>query len=162
MLNISVSGIIFTVINLLVLYFALRHFFFKPVNDIMESRQKDIQDNIDAAQAQKAQAQEMKTSYEAQLAQADAQAAQVLSDAKARGQREYDAAMENARTDADRLAKQSQAQIAADREAMLKGARREVAQLALLAAGKVAGRDMSADDDRVFVDSFLSGAGDEA
>ena len=162
MLTISVSGIVFTVVNLLILYFALRHFFFRPVNAIMESRQKDIQDNIDAAQAQKAQAQEMKTSYEAQLAQADAQAALVLADAKARGERAYAAALDSARTDAARLAQQSQTQLAADREAMLKGARQEVAQLALLAAAKVAGKDLTGDDDRVFLDAFLSGAGDEA
>ena len=45
---------------------------------------------------------------------------------------------------------------------MLRSARQEVASLALLAAAKAAGRSMDGNDDKAFVDEFLSEVGEQA
>ena len=74
----------------------------------------------------------------------------------------YDGTVAEAQSEAQRLRNEAQAQIATERENMLRGARQEVASLALLAAAKAAGRSMDGNDDKAFVDEFLSEVGEQA
>ena len=67
MLEFHLSTIIFTIINLLVLYVILRKVLFGKVNAVLEQRAQLVQQEIDAAQAGNRQAQELKAQYEGQL-----------------------------------------------------------------------------------------------
>ena len=159
MLEFHLSTIIFTIINLLVLYVILRKVLFGKVNAVLEQRAQLVQQEIDAAQAGNRQAQELKAQYEGQLQDAHQEAA---NDAQTRAQRVYDGTVAEAQSEAQRLHREAQAQIASERENMLRSARQEVASLALLAAAKAAGRSMDGNDDKAFVDEFLSEVGEQA
>ena len=104
----------------------------------------------------------LKAQYEGKLTDARHEAAKIVADAQNRAQRVYEGKMAEAETDAKRLRSEAEAQIAEQRDAMLRGARNEVASLALLAAAKVAQRSMDGDDDKAFVDTFLSEVGEQA
>ena len=145
MLDFQVSTIVFTVINLLVLYFILRKLLFGRVNAVLEQRAARVKETIDSAEASKSQAEELRAEYEDKLTDARQVAAQ----------------LPHAETDAKRLRSEAEAQIASERDAMLRGARNEVASLALLAAAKVAQRPTE-DGDRALVDSFLAEVGEQA
>ncbi len=162
MLEFHLSTIIFTIINLLVLYAVLRKVLFGKVNAVLEQRAQLVQQEIDAAQADNRQAQELKEQYEGKLQDAHQEAAKIVSDAQIRAQRVYEGKVAEAQSEAQRLRGEAQVQIATEREAMLRSARQEVASLALLAASKVAGRSMEADDDKAFVDEFLAEVGEQA
>ena len=142
MLDFQVSTIVFTVINLLVLYFILRKLLFGRVNAVLEQRAARVKETIDSAEASKCQAEELRAEYEDKLTDARQEAAKLVADAK-------------------RLRSEAEAQIASERDAMLRGARNEVASLALLAAAKVAQRPTE-DGDRALVDSFLAEVGEQA
>ena len=146
MLDFQVSTIVFTVINLLVLYFILRKLLFGRVNAVLEQRAARVKETIDSAEASKCQAEELRAEYEDKLTDARQEAAKLVADAE---------------TDAKRLRSEAEAQIASERDAMLRGARNEVASLALLAAAKVAQRPTE-DGDRALVDSFLAEVGEQA
>ena len=160
MLDFQVSTIVFTVINLLVLYFILRKLLFGRVNAVLEQRAARVKETIDSAEASKSQA-ELRAEYEDKLTDARQEAAKLVADAQNRAQRAYEAKMADAETDAKRLRSEAEAQIASERDAMLRGARNEVASLALLAAAKVAQRPTE-DGDRALVDSFLAEVGEQA
>ena len=191
MLDFQVSTIVFTVINLLVLYFILRKLLFGRVNAVLEQRAARVKETIDSAEASKSQAEELRAEYEDKLTDARQEAAKLVADAQNRAQRAYEAKMADAETDAKRLRSEAEAQIASERDAMLRGARNEVASLALLAAAwnsdtwtfaaleahyqtlvrylnlqdmaaaKVAQRPTE-DGDRALVDSFLAEVGEQA
>ena len=144
MLDFQVSTIVFTVINLLVLYFILRKLLFGRVNAVLEQRAARVKETIDSAEASKCQAEELRAECEDKLTDARQEAAKLV-----------------AETDAKRLRSEAEAQIASERDAMLRGARNEVASLALLAAAKVAQRPTE-DGDRALVDSFLAEVGEQA
>ena len=156
MLDFQVSTIVFTVINLLVLYFILRKLLFGRVNAVLEQRAARVKETIDSAEASKSQAEELRAEYEDKLTDARQEAAKLVADAQNRAQRAYEAKMADAETDAKRLRSEAEAQ-----DAMLRGARNEVASLALLAAAKVAQRPTE-DGDRALVDSFLAEVGEQA
>lgn len=162
MLEFHLSTIIFTIINLLVLYAVLRKVLFGRVNEVLEQRAAQVQQEIASAQDSNRQAQELKEQYEGKLTDARQEAAKIVADAQTRAQRVYEGKVAEAESEAKRLRGEAQAQIASEREAMLQGARKEVASLALLAATKVAGRSMDGADDKAFVDEFLSEVGERA
>ena len=162
MLEFHLSTIVFTIINLLVLYFILRKFLVGRVNAVLEQRAALVQGEISSAEDNNRQAQELKTQYEDKLTDARQEAAKIVADAQNRAQRVYEGKMAAAETDAKRLRSEAEAQIASERDAMLRGARNEVASLALLAAAKVAQRSMDQAEDKALVDSFLSEVGEQA
>lgn len=162
MLEFHLSTIIFTIINLLVLYAVLRKLLFGKVNAVLQQRAALVQQEMDAARADNRQAQELKEQYEEKLQDAHQEAEKILSDAQIRAQRVYEGKVAEAEREVQRLRGEAQVQIATERETMLRGARQEVASLALLAAAKVAGRSMDSGDDRAFVEEFLTEVGEQA
>ena len=159
MLDFQVSTIVFTVINLLVLYFILRKLLFGRVNAVLEQRAARVKETIDSAD--QIYMEFGADEHEDKLTDARQEAAKLVADAQNRAQRAYEAKMADAETDAKRLRSEAEAQIASERDAMLRGARNEVASLALLAAAKVAQRPTE-DGDRALVDSFLAEVGEQA
>lgn len=160
MLDISLSGLLWTVINLFVLYLLLKKFLWKPVTAIIESRQEEIEHNLSAANEQRLQAEKARLEYDERLALADKDADALVHQGKERGDREYQSIVAAAKDEAKALTEKAQAQLEADRAAMLAGARREVAALVLMTASKVSSRSMGGEEDRALIDAFLSEAGE--
>ena len=85
MLNINFWNIAFTVINLLVLYLFLKHFLMKPLMEIMEKRQAQVETDLNDAASEKQEAIRLKEQYEGSLREAEDQAGRILEDAKKMG-----------------------------------------------------------------------------
>ena len=160
MLDIQPSTIIFTIINLLVLYFFFRKFLFGRVNAVLEEREQLIHKEISEAEANNAKAQELQKEYEAKLAGAREEAAQLVAGAKARADQAYAARMAEAEADAKQAAAEADTRLAAERSEMLRSARAEVAKLAVLAATEVAGKRLDTDSDRALAEEFLEKVGE--
>ena len=158
MLNLDPWTVLWTGINLVVLYLLMRHFLFKPVTAMMEQRAKAIEDGLSQAEAAKQAAADQEN--EARLAQVRGQADQIVAQAKLQGQREYDQIISSAQADAQAIRADAQAQMEAERRQMLQDAQQQVAALALLAAAKVSGHAMDQEGDRDLVEDFLREAGD--
>ena len=60
-------NLVYTIINVIILYLLLRHFLIKPVTDIMEKRKQLIADGLQSAQDAQDGALKMKQEYEAAL-----------------------------------------------------------------------------------------------
>ena len=162
MLEFHLSTIIFTIVNLLVLFFILKKLLFGRINAVLEQRASLVKSEIASAEDSNRQAEKLKVQYESKLTDARHEAAKIVADAQNRAQRVYEGKMTEADADAKRLRSEAEAQIASARETMLQGARNEVASLALLAAAKVAQRSMDDAADRDLVDTFLSEVGEKA
>lgn len=160
MLEFQLSNVIFTILNLLILYFFLRKFLFARVNAILEQRAKLIQEQLDDAQQEKAQAQALQEEYEEKLSSARQEAAQLVEDAKVQAQRAYESRMTQAEHDARRFQAEAEARSEVQRREMLRGIRQEVARLAVLAAAQVSRKELDQASDRAIVEEFLAEAGD--
>ena len=160
MLDIQVSTIVFTIINLLVLYVILKKLLFGRINRVLQARGEQINQQFDQAERQQAQAEQLKAEYEKKLTQAQEEAEGIVSQAQMRGKREYQAIISQAQEDVRQLQNQAQAQNRADREEMIRATRREVAQLAVMAAAKVAQKSLDVESDRAVAEQFLAEAGE--
>ena len=151
--------IVWTIVNLLILFLLLKHFLFKPITKMMESRTAEIENNLKDAEDQKQKAAELTAQYEEKLQGAHAEAAQIVSEARQRGQREYDAILKTAGQDAQKEQERARADMEREREEMLRGVQENVTELVLLTASKLSQKELDEESDRKLVDSFLSEAG---
>ena len=158
MLNLD-WNIVWTIVNILVLFLLLKHFLFKPITEMMESRTAEIENNLKDAEDQKQKASELTAQYEEKLQGAHAEAAQIVSEARQRGQREYDAILKTGGQDAQKEQERVRADMEREREEMLRGVQENVTELVLLTASKLSQKELDEESDRKLVDSFLSEAG---
>ena len=159
MLNLD-WNVIFQIINIIVFFLLLKKFLFKPVTDIMEKRENLIRSQMEEAEDSRKKANELKAEYQAQLEGAKEEAAAILKEAKARGEKEYELQLANAGRDAQKLIRDAQESARLEREKAVQGARGEIAALAIAAASKVAEKNIKAEDNKRFIDDFLSEAGE--
>ena len=141
------------------LYFVMKKILFKPVTDFMENRQNSIQNSIDSAEQQKAEAFEMKQNYENQLKEAKAEGLKIIEELTAKANRVHDNIIEDAKLESQTIMTNARKDIENEREQMLKEIRNEIASLALSAASKVMEDNMNTKENRALVDKFLDEAG---
>lgn len=71
------SNLIWIIVNLLIFYFLIRKFLFKPVLNIIEKRKQMVTEQFEKADTVNAEALELKTQYEASLQGAKEEAVQM-------------------------------------------------------------------------------------
>ena len=155
LLNIN-ANVIWTVVDLLILFLLMKKFLFGPVTAMLDQRAAAINANLDDAKAQKQAADVLLADHERQIGEARAEAGRIVADAKRRAEAAYEQKLAQAQEEIQRMQQQAARQIEADRRAMLAQTRREFARLSLLAASKVAQQRMDADNEFALVDDFLS------
>ena len=122
---------------------------------MLDDRAQEVSDTLDQADRRLAEAEQQQTAHAAQLASAKAEAAQIIEDARARGQQEYDRLVAEARTAVQRLEEQSAQRRESERAQMLREAKKELAALVLLTTAKVSRQTLDSDTDRAMIDDFL-------
>lgn len=137
MLKIEPWTLFWTIFNVVVLFLALRHFLIKPVMAVIDKRNALIQGQFDQAQAAQKQADEMKLEYERRLGDAKEQAAQIITDAKARAEEEHIQALEKTKAEADQMREQAKADIRLEQEQAKQELQAQIADIAMLAARKI-------------------------
>jgi len=154
MLDFSVTFII-TIINITLLFFILRAILFKPVTKFMADRAKRVQDSIEQAEKDKAQARKMLGEYEDKLKNAEAAAYEILKTARENAERQAEVIIAEGRQEAADISAAARKQLEAEHQAALAKFKLEAAALVIAASAKLAARDFSGDDSRRYVNMLL-------
>ena len=96
-------NVVFTIINLIVLYLGLRKFLIGPVTNVMEQRKQMIEGQIADANKLKAEAGDLKKQYEGMLAQAHEESAELLEKTRKSAQAEYENRINVADAEAEKI-----------------------------------------------------------
>ncbi len=146
------SSVIFVALLIVVAFFVVPR-----LNKALDARAEAIEGGLKKAEEAQAAAAAARDEYNAQLAEARAEAARIREQARADGQAIIAELKEQAQAEANRIAATAQAQIEAERSAALVSLRAEVGTLALDLASGVIGESL-ADDKKsaALVDRFLA------
>lgn len=153
------SDALFTFFNLIVLFLFFRFFLFKPVNKILDERQKLIEDEIAEAMEKKKEAEQLKTEYQEALDNAEETSVQIIKDAKERAQIAYNKKVEESHAEAGRIMEEANRAIELEKKKSMEQAQSEIAGIALLAAQKVIQKNVDEEDNKKLVSDFLQEAG---
>ena len=105
---------LFILLNTLTIYFVAKKFLFVPVMNMIEARQKEIDDMYDAAGQAKSEAEAMQSEYQQKLNQAQATSERLVKEAVARGQAREEEIIRKANADASAIMDKASADIARD------------------------------------------------
>jgi F-type H+-transporting ATPase subunit b len=150
---------IWVAINLMILYFFLRKFLFKPVTQFMEKRTMSIKNAIESAEANRSESETLRLKYTEQLRAARDDADKILNDARIRADKEYEAIINNARQNVEDINAKAREELELERQQVTRDIKNQVAGLALAAASKVLEANMDTESNRKLVDDFLDKAG---
>ena len=151
---------LFVLLNTLLIFFVAKKFLFVPVKNMIDSRQKEIDDMYDEAGTAEAQAKALQAEYQQKLSDAQATSEQIVRDAVARGQAREEEILRKANEDAAAIMEKASRDIAQEKKKAMNDAKNEIADISLAIAGKVVERELKADDQAALIDRFIDSLGD--
>lgn len=138
--------IVWTIVTFLVVLLVLRWKVWTPLLAALDERERKIADALAAAQLAHQEAEETLKRHHQTLADAEAEASKMVSDARHTAEGLHEEILTRARVEADHLTAQARRSIESERRQAVASLRREVAGLAVRAAGAVI--DANLDDER--------------
>jgi len=149
------------IINFLLLVFLLAKFAYRPLMQVLEDRQKKIADNIDSAERERKDAQQLKMEYQQQLAQARSQAQVIVEKAEKLAEEAKEEILKDARAESARILKNAQAEVARERALALAQLKNEVVVLSMAAATKIIDKNIDTEANAMLISNFIEKLDDQ-
>ena len=153
---------LFVLLNFLLLFFVAKKFLFKPVKDMIDSRQKEIDAMYADAEMAKANADAAEMEYKNRLATAQETGDTLVKEAMARGKNREEEILRQANREADAIREKAVQDAQREKKKALNDAKDEISSIALEIAGKVIGESMDGEKQQKLVDNFLAELGEQA
>ena len=151
---------IFQILNLLLLMVLFNKYLFKPVTEILEKRQAEIEGHYQEAQQAETDAKAMKADYESKMAGARQEADRVIKTATESANAMSASIVEDARTQADQLKRRAQTEIDLERRRAFDEVKGELSSIALDIASQVIEREVNEKDHEAFINEFIKNVGE--
>ena len=159
-ISIAPWTVIFQILNLLLLMVLFKKYLFKPVTEILEKRQAEIEGHYQEAQQAETDAKAMKADYESKMAGARQEADRVIKTATESANAMSASIVENARTQADQLKRRAQTEIDLERRRAFDEVKGELSGIALDIASQVIEREVNEKDHEAFINEFIKNVGE--
>jgi F-type H+-transporting ATPase subunit b len=146
---------VWTIIAFGFTFLLLRRFAFGPVQRIIDQRRDRIREALDEADKARHEARQLRelTAKEREEAKADRE--QILEESRRQAQALFQQARQNADEDLRERLEKNQEELEAENRRIQAQIRRDVVELTLLAAEKVTGKTLDADDQRRLIDETI-------
>ena len=138
MLNVNLWNILWTVINLLILYFLVKKFLFGRVDKILEQRQTEVEEASRAADEMIEEAKKAKAEYQQRIELADEEKEQILADIKKQGYDEYERIVGEARKKGEQIVTEARHNAEVENERAKEAYAAQLADMVVEAASKIA------------------------
>jgi len=148
-------------VNLLILYLILKKLLFKPLKNMIDSRQKEIDDMYSDAECSKADAAALKVEYEEKLSRAEEESEQMLRSAQRRAQLKEEEILKEANDKAARTLERAEEQIEQEKKRAINEVKDQVSGLAVDIAAAVIGREVTTSEHEDLINDFIENIGEE-
>ena len=146
--------------NTLLLLYVATKFLFVPVKNMIDSRQKEIDDMYAEAGSAKEQAQAIQEEYQQKLATAQQTSERIVKEAVDRGRSREEEIIRKANEEAADIMDKASADIEMEKKKAINDAKDEIAGLSMAIASKVVARELNADDQKDLIDRFIDELGE--
>ena len=152
---------VFAWINLVILYFVLKKLAFKPIKNMIDSRQKEIDDMYSGAEAAQRDANAAKVEYEEKLRAANEEGEEILKRAVRRAQLREEEILHEADEKAQRVLERAEEEIELEKKRAINEVKNEVSGMAIEIASAVIERDVDQREHEAMIDDFIKNMGNE-
>ena len=151
---------IFAWCNLIILYLFLRKILFKPVKNMIDSRQEEIDSMYKNAEDSEKSAAILKAEYEKKIELAEDECADLLKAAQRKAQLREEEILREANEKAARTLERADEEIELEKRKIINEAKDRVSDMAVEIAAAIIERDVSGEEHKSLIDSFIDGIGD--
>lgn len=152
---------IFAWVNLLILYLLFKKFLFVPVKNMIDARQKEIDDMYSGAESAKENAEQLQAQYQEKISRAEEESEEIVKKAVRRAQLKEEEILREANAQAERTLERAQEQIALEKKQAINDVKDQVSQMAIGIASAVIERDVSESEHKELIDDFIGNMGKE-
>lgn len=158
-ISINIWQVIVSLLNLLIIFLIVKRFLYKPVKNMLDSRQKTIDGRYAEAEQAKSDALADKAAYEEKLSGAKAEADTIIENAVSIAKAREKEILADAESEAEGIVSKAQrnAELELKRaEELIKG---EIVDVSTRLSEKILGREVKAEDHADLIDSFINDIG---
>ena len=147
-ISVNIWGILISLANLVIMYFIVKKFLFRPVQKVMADRGAEVGRVYSDADRALAEAEKSRDEYEAKLAASDEEAGNIIRAAK-----------ERANAESRDIISAADEDIAFEKKKAINDVKNEISGISVEIAEKMIGRELKEEDHRALIDSYIDGIG---
>lgn len=150
------AELIWGIVAFAVLFAFMAKFAFPRINALLDERAARIQGQIEEAESQRNQAEQLRRQYESQLADARNQANQIVEDARGQAEQVRSDIVSRAEEEASQITARARADAEAERGRLVQDLRTQVASLSVELAGKIVQKELDPSQHQELVDQYIN------
>ena len=159
--TVDVWTVIFTWINLLILYIIVKKLLYKPVMNMLSQRENEIKKIYDDANLANERAAGLEKEYSEKMAAAREEAGGIIKQATESAGRRQDEIIAAAQEKAASMIRKAEDEIALERKKAYREIKGEISDISVAIAGKMVGRELTAADHEALIRKFIENVGEE-
>lgn len=146
-------------INVVILYFIMKKYFFVKIRDFMQKRQDEVAGSIERANQVNTQADMLKKTYEEQIETLEEQGKEILKAAKQKAEAQARQIIQTAENQASQILKHTEAELEQQRRKAVEEAREQIAEIAMTAAEKILEKQINHQEHQVIINNVIDEIG---
>ena len=156
MVDLTLGTILAQMLNFFILVWILARFAYKPLVSMMQERKERIAKDLADAQAARAEAEQFKADYAAQIANARQEAQQIVEKAVQQAEATTREQLAAAREQIEREKERARQDIVNERDRAMNNLRNEVISLSVAMATKVVAKDMDSETNTKLIEDAIT------
>lgn len=153
--SLDIKLIIVQGIGFLVLFWILKKFLFSRIGDIIKDRENEIRDTYSKADQDRDSASELKSQYEARIAEVEAEAHKKIQEAVLEAKKISENLINNTREQTETMKEKASREIEQEKKNALAEIRKEVVTLSMIATEKIIKESIDQNMAEKLVDSAI-------
>jgi len=155
MLDLDPGMIIWTWVTFIIVLGILYKVALKPILNAIDSRENSIRSDLEEAQKQRDEAQELLEEHKQMVDKAEAEAQKLFKESQALADKARQETLDKAREESDKLLDKAKAEIEKEKDSALTSLKEEVADLAIGAAEKILSANLDKSKQKAVVDEYI-------
>ena len=158
-ISINLWQIVVSLLNLVILFLIIKKFLYKPVKNVLKSRQDKIDEKNSKADKYLSEAESTKNELEARLNEAENKADEILNEATINAQRRREKILSEARDEADTIIRQAKTNAELEMKKAESDIKTQIVDVSFELSKKIIEREIKEEDHHQLIDSFISNIG---
>ncbi len=154
MVNIN-STMLWQLVNFFILLYLLRRFLYSPIKTMLDKRAAQINGDIDEAQMQREEAEQLKAEYEQKLKDARGEAQEIIDNAEGRANKKAKEIVKKAEDKAEKVKAKKLEEIEQAKKETMAEIRDDISSYTILAANKLIQEQLDEEKHQMMIDQFI-------
>lgn len=152
--------LLFQIVNTIILFVVLKKILFKPVLNIIDSREQEIKNDIATGEQAKNEGLSLKQEYEQKISVAKNEGQEIIKQATFRAEQKSDEIISTAKEEATNLKERASQDIERERQKVMNELKNDISSIAILAASKVIEEDIDQAKHEEMINKFIEEVGE--